>query len=304
MEKLAFIFPGQGVQAFGMGKDFYDSFEVSRCVYDMADTLLDIRVSDICFEENDRLHVTAYTQAALLTTEIAILKAVESLGVKPDICAGLSLGEYGALVASGKLKPEDAIRLVRQRGIFMQEAVPQGGAMAAVLGLDGDKVREVCRQSEGIVELANDNCPGQVVISGEAAALHRAEAMLKAAGAKRVAYLNVSGPFHSSMLREAGARLKVLLQETEFYETDIACIANVTAAEETEPEEIRDLLEKQVSSSVLWRQSVRTMLDAGVRSFVEIGPGKTLAGFMRRIDRNAKVINIASVADLEKLNDI
>lgn len=301
MSRIAFVFPGQGAQYFGMGKDFYENNSESRAVYDKASEITGIDMKALCFEENDKLDITEYTQIGLLTTELAILRAVKALGIKPEVTAGLSLGEYAALVAAGKLSEDDAMRVVRARGIFMQEAVPSGGAMAAVLGLDFAKVEEICANTNGIVELANYNCPGQIVISGEEAAVLEASEKLKAAGAKRVAQLNVSGPFHSSMLEGAGEKLAGPLSEAVFEASDIPYVANTTAEYVTDTENIRELLVRQVSSSVRWEQSVRLMLENGIDTFIEIGPGKTLAGFLKRIDRKAVCINIGQTQDLEKL---
>ena len=304
MSKIAFVFPGQGAQYFGMGKDFYESSEDCRRVFDRASEITGIDMKALCFEENDRLNITEYTQIGLLTTELAILKAVELTGIRPSVTAGLSLGEYAALVASKKLSEDDAMRVVRARGIFMQEAVPVGGAMAAVLGLDFEKVEEICANTDGIAELANYNCQGQIVISGEEAAVEAASEKLKEAGAKRVARLNVSGPFHSSMLKGAGEKLAGPLSKVHFSDSDIPYVANTTAEYVHDASQIRDLLIRQVSSSVRWEQSVRKMLADGVDTFIEIGPGKTLAGFMKRIDRKAVSINIGKVEDLEKLKTL
>ena len=295
MSRIAFVFPGQGAQYFGMGKDFYENNSASRAVYDKAGEITGLDIKKLCFEENDKLNITEYTQIALLTTELAMLKAVTQKGLVPEVTAGLSLGEYAALVAAGKLSEEDAMKVVRQRGIFMQEAVPTGGAMAAVLGLDFAKVEEICAGTNGIVELANYNCPGQIVISGEEAAVLAASEALKAAGAKRVAALNVSGPFHSSMLKGAGEKLAGPLSEADFKDSSIPYVANTTAQYVSDKNEIKQLLVRQVSSSVRWEQSVRLMLENGIDTFIEIGPGKTLAGFLKRIDRKAVCMNIGTV---------
>lgn len=301
MSQIAFIFPGQGAQYFGMGKDFYENNSASRAVYDKACEITGLDICALCFEENNQLNITEYTQIGLLTTELAILKAVSAFGLEPKVTAGLSLGEYAALTAAGKLSEEDAMKVVRQRGIFMQEAVPTGGAMAAVLGLDFEKVEKICADTEGIVELANYNCPGQIVISGEVKAVEVASQKLKAAGAKRVAMLNVSGPFHSSMLRGAGEKLAGPLSKVTFMDSEIPYVANTTAEYVNDKTEIKDLLIRQVSSSVRWEQSVRRMLENGIDTFVEIGPGRTLAGFLKRIDKKVVCLNIASIEDLEKL---
>ena len=299
--KAAFIFPGQGAQKIGMGKDFYETFEVSKAVYDQASSWLGMDVCELCFEENDRLDITRYTQVGLLTTELAILKAVEEKGIRPVVTAGLSLGEYAAITAAGKISLEDALRVIDKRGLYMQEAVPVGGAMSAVIGLDMEVIRKVCEETEGIVEVANDNCPGQTVISGEAEAVAAAGEALKAAGARMVTPLKVSGPFHSSMLKGAGERLKPELEKVQWVNSDIPYVSNTTAELVEDKDKILPLLVRQVSESVRWQEDVKVMTDMGVDTFIEIGPGKTLAGFMKRIDRKIKCINIETVKDMEKL---
>ena len=299
--KAAFIFPGQGAQKIGMGKDFYETFEVSKAVYDQASSWLGMDVCELCFEENDRLDITRYTQVGLLTTELAILKAVEEKGIRPVVTAGLSLGEYAAITAAGKISLEDALRVIDKRGLYMQEAVPVGGAMSAVIGLDMEVIRKVCEETEGIVEVANDNCPGQTVISGEAEAVAAAGEALKAAGARMVIPLKVSGPFHSSMLKGAGERLKPELEKVQWMNSDIPYVSNTTVELVEDKDKILPLLVRQVSESVRWKEDVKVMTDMGVDTFIEIGPGKTLAGFMKRIDRKIKCINIETVKDMEKL---
>lgn len=299
--RAAFIFPGQGAQKIGMGKDFYETFEVSKAVYDQASSWLGMDVCELCFEENDRLDITRYTQVALLTTELAILKAVEEKGIRPAVTAGLSLGEYAAITAAGKISLEDALRVIDKRGLYMQEAVPVGGAMSAVIGLDMEVIRKVCEETEGIVEVANDNCPGQTVISGEAEAVAAAGEALKTAGARMVTPLKVSGPFHSSMLKGAGERLKPELEKVQWMNSDIPYVSNTTAELVEDQDKILPLLVRQVSESVRWKEDVKVMIDMGVDTFIEIGPGKTLAGFMKRIDRKIKCINIETVKDMEKL---
>ena len=299
--RAAFIFPGQGAQKFGMGKDFYENVEASRQVYELASHILGMEVEGLCFEENDRLDQTRYTQVGLLATEIAILKAVEEKGISPVITGGLSLGEYAALVAAKKMSVEDALRVIERRGLFMQEAVPTGGAMSAVLGLDADVIRSVCEATEGIVEVANDNCPGQTVISGEAHAVEAAGLALKEAGARMVTPLKVSGPFHSSMLKDAGMRLKPELEKVNWMISDIPYVSNTTAEIITDSSVIGNLLVRQVSEGVRWQEDILQMIAYGVDTFIEIGPGKTLAGFLKRIDRKLKCITIETVEDLKKL---
>lgn len=301
MKKTAFIFPGQGAQKIGMGKDFYETFSVSREVYDRAGEWLNMDVKGLCFEENDKLDITRYTQVGLLTTELAMLKAVETMEIVPAVTAGLSLGEYAALTAAGKISVEDAVRVIDKRGQFMQEAVPAGGAMAAVLGLDVGRIEKICIETPGLVEIANDNCPGQTVISGEAEAVRLAGEAMKAAGAKRVTMLNVSGPFHSSMLKGAGERLEPELQCVGWLDSDIPYVSNTIGELIRDKEKITPLLVRQVSESVRWQQNMKVMMNMGVEAFVEIGPGKTLAGFAKRINRKIPCITIETVKDLEKL---
>ena len=256
MSKIAFVFPGQGAQYTGMAKDFYEKYAVSREVFESASKASGLDVKALCFEENDRLNITEYTQIAMLTTEIAILRAVEEAGIRSQVNAGLSLGEYGALVASGVMQEEDAFTVVRKRGIFMQEAYPTGGAMSAVLGTDAELIEKICNETQGIVSIANYNCPGQIVITGEEAAVEKAGAALKEAGAKRVVPLKVSGPFHSAMLTGAGEKLAEVLENTKLQEFSIPYVTNVTADYVTTTEPVKELLKKQVSSSVRWQRII------------------------------------------------
>ncbi len=301
MSRIAFIFPGQGAQYCGMGKDFYEQTKTGRRVFDRASELLGFSMPELCFTENDRLNITEYTQAAMVTTSIAMMDVLKEHGVKPDVAAGLSLGEYCALAAASVMSEEDAITTVRQRGILMQEAVPAGiGAMAAVLALDAGKIEEVISGIDD-VQIANYNCPGQIVISGKKEAVEQANAALLAAGAKRAILLNVSGPFHSDMLKGAGEKLGAVLKQVKISRPAIPYVANVTASYVTNVDEVKPLLEKQVSSSVRWQQSVETMIADGVDTFIEIGPGRTLAGFMKKINRDVKVFNIEKLEDVEKV---
>ena len=302
---IAFVFPGQGAQVVGMGKDFYENSELSRDIFDEAAKLLDFDVKKVCFEENEAINITEYTQAAMLTTSVAMLEVLKEKGLKPDVCAGLSLGEYCALVASGVMEFEDALKAVRQRGILMQEAVPTGiGAMSAIIGLDADVIAGICDKIDE-VSVANYNCPGQIVITGKKEAVEKANEELKEAGARRCVMLNVSGPFHSEMLKTAGEELYKVLENVELKDFEIPYVTNVTAKYVTNENknEIKEMLKDQVSSSVLWIQSVENMIEQGVDTFVEIGPGKTLTGFIKKIakamDKEVTTYNVEKYEDVE-----
>lgn len=300
MSKIAFIYPGQGAQYIGMGQEFYEQTETGKKTFDKASELLGFSMPDLCFKENDQLNITEYTQAAMVTVSIAMTKVLNELGVFADVTAGLSLGEYVALFAAGVMREEDAITVVRQRGILMQEAVPAGiGAMAAILALENETIEKVTKDIED-VWIANYNCPGQTVISGKKEAVDLACEKLKEAGAKRTLSLNVSGPFHSGMLVQAGEKLGKVLEGISLNIPSIPYVANVTADYVTDASKVRDLLTRQVSSSVRWQQSVEAMIADGTDTFVEIGPGKTLSGFMKKISRDVKVMNIEKLADMEK----
>ena len=301
MSRIAFIFPEQGAQVCGMGQDFYEQTETGKKIFDKASGLLGFSMPELCFEKNDRLDITEYTQAAMVTAGIAMMRVLEEKGIKPDVAAGLSLGEYCALAAAGVMSDEDAICTVRQRGILMQEAVPVGeGAMAAILALDAAAIEAVTGAMEG-VWIANYNCPGQIVISGKKAAVEEACEKLKAAGAKRALLLNVSGPFHSGMLTVAGEKLAQVLADVEIHTPRIPYVANVNAQFVTTAEPVKDLLTRQVSSSVRWQQSVEAMINDGVDTFIEIGPGRTLAGFMKKISKEVKTMNVEKLEDIEKV---
>ncbi|MDE6845412.1 MAG: ACP S-malonyltransferase [Lachnospiraceae bacterium] len=304
MGKIAFMFPGQGAQYVGMGKDFYDQIPVSKEMFELASKASGLDVPALCFEENEQINITEYTQIAMLAAEVAMLKAIEEKGLKPDVTGGLSLGEYGALTASGVMSAEDVFKIVRKRGIYMQEAVPNGGAMVAVLGLDTAVIEKICEEVPGMVTIANYNCPGQIVITGEEDAAKAAVEKLTAAGAKRCVPLKVSGPFHSPLLTGAGEKLANELEDVEIHDIQIPYIANATADYVTDKSEVKTLLEKQVSSSVKWQQTIERMIADGVDTFVEIGPGKTLSGFMRKINKDMKVFNVEKVEDLTKLDEL
>ena len=301
MSKVAFVFPGQGAQYVGMGKDFYEQIPVSRKVYTIASEVTGLDLPGLCFKENEQIDITEYTQIAMLATEAAMLAALQEKGVKADVAAGLSLGEYGAILTAGAMSLEDVFRVVRQRGILMQKAVPTGGAMCAVLGMDGEKIAKICEEMEGIVSVANYNCPGQIVITGEEGAVAAAAEKLKEAGARRCIPLKVSGPFHSEMLKGAGEKLAGVLADVELKEFSMPYVTNVTADYVTDISEIKELLGRQVHSSVRWQQSVERMIADGVDTFIEIGPGRTLTGFLKKINKNVTGLHIEKVEELEEV---
>ena len=304
MKKIAFIFPGQGSQYVGMGKDFYETFPCAKEMIDLAEKVSGIPMKELLFEENENINITKYTQIAMLADELAIWSVLREKGVESAVNAGLSLGEYAALVASGVMTPEDAFRVVTKRGEFMQEAVPTGGAMTAVLGADRAVIENICEETEGIVSIANYNCPGQIVITGEQKAVDTAAAALKEAGAKRCTPLNVSGPFHSAMLLPAGEKLAAELEQVEIHKIAVPYITNVTADYVTDSSQVKELLKKQISSSVRWQQSVERMIADGVEAFIEIGPKKSLCGFMKRIDKTVPAYHVDKVTDLESVLEV
>ena len=301
MKKIAFIFPGQGSQYVGMGKDFYETFPCAKEMIDLAEKVSGIPMKELLFEENENINITKYTQIAMLADELAIWSVLREKGLESVVNAGLSLGEYAALVASGVMTPEDAFRVVAKRGEYMQEAVPTGGAMTAVLGADTAVIEKICEETEGIVSIANYNCPGQIVITGEQQAVDAAAAALKEAGAKRCTPLNVSGPFHSAMLLPAGEKLAAELEHVEIHEIAVPYITNVTADYVTDPSQVKELLKKQISSSVRWQQSVERMIADGVEAFIEIGPKKSLCGFMKRIDKTVPAYHVDKETGLDSV---
>lgn len=299
MSKTAFLYPGQGAQEAGMAKDFYENSPEAGKFFDQASELLDLDLRKLCFEENDLLDKTEYTQAAMVAACLAITGELKKRGLHPDMTAGLSLGEYCAIAAAGGMSDMDAVRTVRARGIFMEHAAPEGtGAMSAILGMENSSVEKVIQEIEGAY-IANYNCPGQIVITGEKEAVERAGKALKEAGARRVLPLKVSGPFHSPMMENAGEKLKKVLEEVNLKNPSIPYVTNVTAELVTEKEPIRELLVKQVSSSVRWEQSIRKMIAEGIDTFVEIGPGKTLSGFMKKTDRNVTMYRVGTWEEAE-----
>lgn len=300
---VAYIFPGQGSQYAGMGRDLDDNFVAAREVFAEADEALGFSITKLCFEgPEEALQLTENTQPAILTVSVAALRAMETEGVpRPDYVAGHSLGEYSALVAAGSLKLADAVRTVRARGRYMQEATPVGtGAMAAVLGSDLETIEVACHEArEGqVCAPANINSPGQVVIAGDAAAVNRAVELLKSRGAKRVVKLNVSAPFHSALMRQAQERLAADLDRIEFQDLAMPLVANVDAGFIRTGDEARSALIRQVSSPVLWQQSMELLIREGVGEFVEVGPGKVLCGLMRQINRSVRCANVEDAASL------
>lgn len=305
MSKTAFIFPGQGAQKTGMGKDFYEQSRQAAAIYEAAAERLkeemEIDIRTLCFDENDKLDQTAYTQAALVTTCLAMARTLEEKGVHADVTAGLSLGEYCAIAVAGGMSDLDAVWAVRKRGVLMEEAVPAGaGTMAAVLGLSAEQVEKVTGEIEGVT-VANYNCPGQVVITGKADSVDVSKEKLLECGAKRVLPLNVSGPFHSPMLKEAGEKLSEVLDGINFHELAIPYVTNVTAEPVTDISKTKELLTEQVAASVRWQQSMERMIADGVDTFIEIGPGKTLAGFLKKINRTVTVMNVSCIEDVDKV---
>lgn len=304
MGKLAFIFPGQGAQYAGMGRQIAEEFKSAGSIFDQASDALGFDVKKMIFESDDEtLKITENTQPAILTASIACLQPLLEKGINPDVAAGLSLGEYSAHVASGTMSFKDAVALVRKRGKFMQEAVPVGvGTMAAILGLDSSVVIECCKDASefGIVEPANFNCPGQVVVAGEIKAVEKVVELCKDKGAKRSMLLPVSAPFHCSMLKSAGEKLSIELEKVKLGNMNLPVAANVTSEYILDSSMVKDLLIRQVSSPVLWENCVTNMLQNGVDTFIEIGPGKVLSGFIKKISKEARTLNIEDIDSLNK----
>lgn len=305
--KIAFVFPGQGAQAVGMGKDLFEANQAAKHVFERADRVIGGGLVELIFNgPEEMLKRTYHTQPALLTVSTAFLEAFRESGISPDYVAGHSLGEYSALVAAGAIEFEDALRTVRSRGQFMEEAVPDGqGAMAAVLGAEREALAELCRivtKEAGTVEMANINCPGQIVVSGSKEGVQAVVDRGKEAGAKRVIPLEVSGPFHSSLMNPAAGRMLKVISGLQVKRPAVPVIANVTAKPCEDTDEIKQLLVEQVVSPVLWEDSVQWLLGQGVRTFIELGSGTVLAGLIKKIDRTVEVVSINSLDSLEKFH--
>jgi [acyl-carrier-protein] S-malonyltransferase len=301
--KTAFIFPGQGAQQVGMGRELAETEPAARVVFEEADRVLGIKMSSLCFEGPDEeLRLTINTQPAILTTSMAAWRALEARGARADFVAGHSLGEYTALVAAGSLKYDDALRAVRKRGLYMQETVPNGiGAMAALIGIDLETIESICREARalGVCAPANINSPNQTAIAGHRPAVERAVELAKSRGAKRAVMLSVSAPFHCELMKPAAERLEAVFQSIAFSNLSVPLITNVDARLITRGDEARDALLRQVASPVRWSESISQLLERGVTRFVEVGPGKVLSGLVRQINRQCQILNVEDAQTFE-----
>jgi len=304
MGKIAFVFPGQGAQYVGMGKEFVDKYPQAKEVYSKATKALGYDMEEMIFKGTEEtLKKTENTQPAILTASVAMYEVLKSKGIQPEGVAGLSLGEYSALVAAETLSFESAVQIVRNRGKYMQEEVPEGvGTMAAILGLEKSLVEEACQEASdiGVVEAVNYNCPGQLVIAGEIKPVEKAVELCREKGAKKAVVLPVSAPFHTSLLKGAGEKLAVNLKEASYHEMIYPVYANVTAKRLGSHEEVMPRLIEQVSSPVLWEDSVLNMIEAGYDTFIEVGPGKALSKFIKKISREVRILNVEDEKSLEK----
>lgn len=302
--KTAFVYSGQGAQYAGMGKELYEQYDSVKDIFHQASEALQLDMQSLCFEENDLLNQTMYTQPAILTVSMAIDALLTEKGLQPDVVAGLSLGEYSAFVKAGILSFSEALRLVKKRGQYMTEAVPLGeGAMAAVMGLDRWIIEQICQEvaeEYGVVSPANYNMPGQIAIAGLKEPVEIASKRLSEAGAKRVVPLAVSGPFHTSLLEPAARQLKEEIKTVKIMNPSIPIISNTTAKPIADAETTQKLIVKQVMSPVYWEDSVQKMIEMGVDTFIEIGPGKTLSSFIKKIDKTVKIMNVENIKSLEK----
>lgn len=304
MNKIGFIFPGQGAQHVGMGKEIIETYKIAREVFDQANNLLDFDLEALCFKENDEIHDTAYTQPALLAVSIAVLRVIESYGIYPDYTAGLSLGEYSGLVASSVMAFDDAIEVVRKRGQLMQSAAKKaGGGMAAIIGSNKDDITKILEQVDGYITIANYNSPKQIVVAGDDQAMVDAYPLFKEAGIRAIP-LKVSGAFHSALMEEAAIGLSEVLENVECKQATIPYLTNVNGKIVENSDKTKELLVEQVRSAVHWESCIRNMIAEGVDLFIEIGAGKTLAGLLKKIDRRMQVISVSDNDSLEKLKEI